>query len=153
MLTGTTLLLSSYKDQIPEKLYKYIQFASSFRYDETEDTKVMLDDGDYMSVESCHTEPAVMRRMEGHEKFIDIHYLISGEEWIGTVPRSKKTVLHESYTDRDLYFFSGEKEESKILLTPGRFAIFYPVDLHRPLCAGTSGCKAIRKAIIKVHVK
>lgn len=152
MLAGDAAFLEQYRAQLSRRIFDYIQMAAARDYMRTADGRIQLQGGDYMNIETHNTEPAVMRRMEGHIRFIDIHYLISGEEWIGTVPRSENTVLHESFPERDLYFYSGEKEESRILLRPGRFAVFYPVDLHRPLCAGTSGCCPVRKAVIKIKV-
>ena len=59
----------------------------------------------------------------------------------------------ESYEDRDLYFFASHKEkESKVYFTEGRFAVFFPEDLHRPLCQGKRGKEILRKAVMKVPV-
>lgn len=152
MLSGDAAFLEQYRNQLPQRIFRYMEKAAAEDYSRIKDGKILLDGDDYMTIETHCTEPAVMRRMEGHLQFIDIHYLISGEEWIGTVPRSEQTVLHESFQERDLYFYSGEKEETRILLRPGRFAVFYPVDLHRPLCAGVEGCGSVRKAVIKVKI-
>lgn len=60
----------------------------------------------------------------------------------------------ESYEDRDLYFFESHREkESKVYFTEGRFAVFFPEDLHRPLCQGSRGKEILRKAVMKVPVE
>lgn len=58
----------------------------------------------------------------------------------------------EAFPERDLYFFEGADEESRLHMLPGRFAVFFPEDLHRPLCAGSIGVRRIRKAVLKVPV-
>lgn len=150
MIAGDTAVLSAYKNQLPEKLYHYLEKVKALDFASLDDGRRDLDGKDYFSIETNPTEPAVMRRMEGHDKFIDIHYLVSGEEWIGVMPKHMSPGQKESYPERDLYFYEGEGEETKVLLKPGRFLVCFPEDLHRPLCAGPEGCLTVCKVVVKV---
>ncbi len=100
------------------------------------------------------TEPAADRKLEGHKKMIDIQYEVEGEvEWIGVETIFEAGECIESYPERDLYFYeSSPKGESKVYFETGRFAVFFPEDLHRPLCQGESGSRP-RKAVVKVPVE
>ena len=43
-------------------------------------------------------------------------------------------------------------DDTVIAMTPGTYAIFTPADGHRCLCAPDGQGKAIKKAILKLHV-
>lgn len=152
MIAGDTAWLEEYRAQLPERLYKCLEKVKAFDFAHTEDGKYDIEGCGTLSIESPSTEPAVMRRMEGHKKYIDVVYLIDGEEWIGYLPHHDARGEKEAFPERDLYFFEGADEESQLHMLPGRFAVFFPEDLHRPLCAGSSGVRRIRKAVLKVPV-
>ena len=94
------------------------------------------------------TEPVADRRGEFHEQYLDIQLLLSGREWIGVGPQQYR-LEGLSHPHPDLWFVEVE-QESWLAMRPGDFAIFYPGELHRPLC--TLGLPApVRKLVVKVH--
>lgn len=94
------------------------------------------------------TEPAADRRGEFHQQYLDIQLLLRGEEWIGVGP-------HDYVSDGadhphpDLWFVDDE-QTSYLALQPGDFAIFWPGELHRPLCTFNQPAK-VKKLVVKVH--
>lgn len=150
MITGDMKHLEAYRAQLPQKVYECLEKIRAFDFAGSPDGKYDIPGCGVMSVESPETEPAVMRRMEGHKKYIDVVYLAEGEEWIGCLPRFDTGEPKESYPERDLYFFEGTGDETRIHMLPGRFAVCWPEDLHRPLCAAASGVGKIRKAVLKL---
>jgi len=94
------------------------------------------------------TEPAADRRGEFHEQYLDIQLLLRGEEWIGVGP-------HDYVSDGadhphpDLWFVDDE-QTTYLALQPGDFAIFWPGELHRPLCTFNQPAK-VKKLVVKVH--
>ncbi|QWT42411.1 YhcH/YjgK/YiaL family protein [Dickeya dadantii] len=98
------------------------------------------------------TEPADERLAESHFKFVDIQYLLQGEETIGVARGSRdNTVIEDKSEHHDIVFYRDIQNESFISLTPGMFAVFFPEDLHRPCCQ-SQGQSFIRKAVIKIHI-
>ncbi|MFG0834300.1 YhcH/YjgK/YiaL family protein [Aeromonas bivalvium] len=94
------------------------------------------------------TEPARDRRGEFHEQYLDIQLLLRGREWIGVGPHQYRQE-GASHPYPDLWFVDHE-QTSYLALQPGDFAIFWPGELHRPLCTpGEPG--AVRKLVVKVH--
>lgn len=152
MIAGDTAWLEEYENQLPKKICECLRKVRGFDFDHAEDGKYEIEGCGTMSIESPETEPAVMRRVEGHRKYIDVVYLIRGEEWIGCLPRHDARGEKEALPERDLYFYEGADDETKVYMRPGRFAVFFPEDLHRPLCAGAAGRMTIRKAVVKVPV-
>lgn len=98
------------------------------------------------------TEEKHLRKPEAHNRYIDIQYLVSGiGEIIGVCRRTADSVPSEDYLDsRDIAFYQDVKDESEVLLRPGMFAVFFPNDIHRPLCAAEGTGSAVRKVVIKI---
>jgi uncharacterized protein, YhcH/YjgK/YiaL family len=90
-------------------------------------------------------------KYEEHKKYIDIQYVVSGNELIGISPLSQqKDVLNQYNETKDVMFVTVLKEVY-YKATPDKFFIFFPDDFHRPgLKDGTS--VPIRKVVIKVKV-
>lgn len=85
--------------------------------------------------------------LEGHRRYIDIQYVISGNEQMGWKSREGLTNSTEYDEEKDLEFFKGAPD-SLIRVPPGAFAIFHPTDAHLPLI----GDGPIHKVIIKLAV-
>lgn len=154
MITGDIHHLEAYEKQLPPFIRQCLSAIRDFDFNSVLDGKYELC-GCTMSVESPATEPEEERKLEGHKKFIDIQFEIKGsEEWIGVESIFDSPRALESYEDRDLYFFESHREkESKVYFTEGRFAVFFPEDLHRPLCQGRKGKEILRKAVMKVPLE
>ena len=85
---------------------------------------------------------------EAHRKYIDIHYLLSGENKIGWKPQKGCDNIVEEYDyEKDVELYSGTPEQW-IILTPGLFALFLPFDAHAPQCHK----EEFHKVVIKVSV-
>ena len=98
------------------------------------------------------SEPKESRRAEAHARYIDIQYLIAGEEMIGYGPLKKDAeVLEDKLAEKDLIFYKNISEETELVLTVGMYAVFFPWDVHRPNCTRTQS-SAVRKIVLKVAV-
>jgi YhcH/YjgK/YiaL family protein len=86
-------------------------------------------------------------RLEGHRKYLDIQYVISGEESMGWHPLSGLTSAVPYDETKDLEFFEGEPL-SIVRVPPGCFAVFLPTDAHMPLL----GDGPIHKVVVKVAI-
>ena len=89
-------------------------------------------------------------RPEAHRKYIDIQYLIEGEELIGVAPLASMERVAEAAPERDIWFYEGET--AKLPLGGGRFAILFPQDAHAP-CIAAGECRPVRKVVVKVAVE
>lgn len=88
-------------------------------------------------------------RLEGHQKFIDIQYMVKGEEFIGYVSRAQ-TTLKSNDESKDFQELNGIAEF--LTLRPGSFGIYFPEDAHQPGIGTGSYTGLIRKIVIKVPV-
>jgi YhcH/YjgK/YiaL family protein len=88
-------------------------------------------------------------KLEAHRKYIDVQYVIEGEELMGYAPLGNQQTLEPYKEENDIIFYTGEKVFSKV--TEGMFAIFFPEDVHMP--GIQSGEKSlVKKLVIKVRV-
>ena len=92
-------------------------------------------------------------KFEYHRKYIDIQYIVSGEEVIGWAPVEQMTITEAYDMEKDICFGIAPKKEITIVhLQVGQLAVFYPEDGHAPkLAAGLPS--AVFKIVVKVAVK
>lgn len=88
-------------------------------------------------------------RLEAHQIYADIQYIVSGREAIGYVALDGQNILSEYNPDKDIVFFSGETIQ--LVLESGMFAVFFPQDIHRP-CMQIDGPEKVKKVVVKVRV-
>ena len=106
----------------------------------------------YVQVIDMETKEDEAARPEVHRKYIDVQFSLQGRESIGFArDTGRNRVAEDLLQSRDLLFYEGLENESRLVMVPGSFAIFFPEDVHRP------GMKygeraAIRKIVIKVRV-
>lgn len=88
------------------------------------------------------------RVFEAHRNYLDIHFVISGEEGMGYADISKLTVTKEYDESGDYLLLSGDYD--KLILKPGDFCITFPEDAHIP--AMTAGGEGLKKAVVKIRL-
>jgi biofilm protein TabA len=84
---------------------------------------------------------------ESHRKYVDLQYVISGEEKIGVSPVANVKVTEPYNEEKDAAHYSGD---GKIYnAKPGTFFLFFPGTAHRPNIT-TGGNKTDKKIVIKI---
>tara|TARA_R110001583_G_scaffold25760_6_gene93115 strand:+ start:32864 stop:33310 length:447 start_codon:yes stop_codon:yes gene_type:complete len=105
-----------------------------------DDIFAMVQEYDTRKIEDC--------KLEGHSKYIDIQYLITGEEHIGLTSKANQEL--EERNDKDDYaFYKGDSTLFKF--NPSVFGIFFPDDLHMP-CIGLNLISKVQKVVVKVRL-
>lgn len=99
-------------------------------------------------VDEYTTQDEAERKYEAHRKYIDLQYIISGQELIGIAKLNKQEVLEPYKEDRDIAFYN-EKEGEYRHADNNVFFIFFPDDLHQP-CVKVEQCAPVRKIVFKI---
>jgi YhcH/YjgK/YiaL family protein len=139
-------------------LYKNLgeRIKKSFDYIKKTDLKNLRPgrydiDGDniFALISEYQTKAELEGKLEAHKKYIDVQYLIEGEELMGYAPLGNQQTLEAYKEENDIIFYKGEKVFVKV--TKGMFAIFFPEDVHMP---GIQVRKKslVKKLVIKVKV-
>ena len=87
---------------------------------------------------------------EAHKKYIDIQFLISGQEKIAVGPLEEMTEQVEARPEGDIWFYRGPLSE--VLVSGDKFAALWPGDAHAPGIA-VGEPTPCRKCVVKVKVK
>lgn len=134
-------------------LRRTIQYLRDTDFSGWEPGKYSLD-GDklFLLVQEETTEPFALRKPESHERYIDIQYLLAGQERFGVAFRTgAESMTENSLAERDIAFYATVYDENQVILQPGMFAVFFPSDIHRPL-AMVEKPEAIRKIVVKMDI-
>jgi YhcH/YjgK/YiaL family protein len=95
------------------------------------------------------TRPPDQCKLESHRKYIDIHYMVRGEEKIGFTLFNDQKQLSEYDIENDVIYYNGNA--TIFTLHERHFAIFFPDDLHQP-CIMVNEVLPVRKVVVKVAV-
>ena len=102
----------------------------------------------FASVQEYDTKPENEKRFELHKDYIDVQYIVSGEDIMGNETLDKLTALGEYKPDAQ--FFSINSDYDRLKLSHGDFAIFFPDEPHAPGIAVDDRPKAVKKIVIKI---
>ena len=108
-------------------------------------------DGDtiFALVQEYQTKPLNECKLESHKKYIDIQYVIRGEEMMGVTIQNNQKII-EVNEEKDYTFYEGNT--SLVRVSKGMFTIFFPDDLHQP-CVQIESAAEVKKVVIKVLIK
>ena len=101
-------------------------------------------------VQSYDTKDPSTEKLEAHKKYIDVQYVVSGQEKMGHALLKAQVPSREYQPDDDFMLFD-EAPDFFSLVTEGMFTIFYPSDLHMP-CILHQQSTLVKKVVVKVSV-
>jgi len=116
-----------------------------------------LQDGMYALVQKYETKSLEEAKFENHRKFIDVHLVVQGVEWIYWT-KAKNFLQIEKYSDKnDVEFFTAKPSPnifSHLAIEPGIVAIFWPGDWHLPCITPQTDNKPqnVTKIVVKIPV-
>lgn len=137
----------------PEPLNQALNFIISQPLEQLAVGKYKINgDQIFCLIQECTTKNAEQINPESHHQYIDIQYLIHGDEYIGHSCKLNQIPIIDKTPEQDILFYSQIKNESWLHLTPGMFAVFFPHDIHRP-CCHPQHPSVIKKAVLKIDLQ
>ncbi len=92
-------------------------------------------------------------RFEYHRKYIDLQYLLAGEEIIGWAPVGEMSPEGDYDADKDVCFGTVRPERwTPVRLDSGQLCVLWPEDAHAPRLAAAGTPSPVRKIVIKIAV-
>ena len=132
------------------RVYNALKFLSETDFSKIELGRYELDgDNIFYMVQSYDTDPD-KTISEAHKKYIDIQYMVEGEEIIGVADISEDKELTEAKEENDVWFYDCKTEP--LTLSAGKYMVLYPNDLHCPGVATKGKALTCRKVVVKVKV-
>ena len=119
--------------------------------DSTPDERITVDGenifinlGEYVSknIDEC--------LFESHKKYIDIQYVLKGEEYIDICDEKILEVTDDRLDTDDIAFWGNTDKFSRADLAEGIFVVIFPGEAHRPCVAPDGKGVKTRKAVAKI---
>jgi biofilm protein TabA len=128
-----------------------LDYLESVNVDDFQEGKIFLRGDDVfvnaMNQDTKNEDEAVW---ESHQKYIDIHYLLEGEEIIKCAEESAMQVDVPYDHEKDCALFDGNGGFN-VNIPKGGFVIFFPGEIHKAMVAKESPLKA-KKLVGKILV-
>ncbi|WP_440865710.1 YhcH/YjgK/YiaL family protein [Symbiopectobacterium purcellii] len=135
---------------LPAKLRGAIEYVKA---NITADTPLGKHDVDgnnvFVLISNDSTEAFEQRRAEYHAKYLDIQIVLNGVEGMTFSNLPAGTPDTDWLADKDIAFLSAGEQEKTFVMQPGDFVVFFPGEVHKPLCAVGEPAR-VRKAVVKI---
>jgi biofilm protein TabA len=96
------------------------------------------------------TKPVEGARFEVHAKYIDVQYVVKGQEMMGFLPRADGlTAVAPFDTTKDVGLFVPPEQFAKVEVRAGQYAVFFPGQPHLP-GRDLEGAHDVVKVVVKV---
>ena len=128
-----------------KRIQDVLEFIRSGKTNELDCGRHDLFDGVYVNVSQYQTKEESF--FEAHRRYIDIHYIISGEEIVEVADVSTMSVSkdYDEASDALLGMASGKR----YLLKEGQYMVLLPQEAHMPgISKGIT--RQVKKAVFKV---
>ena len=134
-------------------LQKAIDFLRSPDLQTLPDGRVEIDgDRVFALVQRYETTWAATPKFECHRNYIDIQFILSGEEIIGWAPADQMEITAAYDAGKDISFGTVAKGQwTPVHLQAGQMAVLYPEDGHAPKLA-LRNPSTVMKIVVKVGV-
>jgi len=138
---------------LPQAIQKALDYLRTADFSTLEDKTYEIDGKNiFVIIQSYTTKPASQCKSESHKKYLDIQYIIEGEEIIRLgYPHADNVFETEYLEEKDRWNYSSVVAEFDVPLYTGMYAIFFPTDIHRPGC-WLNGETKVRKAVVKIAI-
>lgn len=106
----------------------------------------------FADVQEYTTMPAKDCPFESHRAYLDLQYVVTGEEAFGYEPVEGLTPSMDYDPQRDLLFYEEPAMSGMILLRAGDFAVVSPKEGHAPRRMTAKGPCKVKKIVVKVKI-
>lgn len=108
-------------------------------------------DGDnlYVNILQYETKDETNCIWESHKQYLDLHYIISGQEIIGI--SDIRNMLIGEYEEAKDYVHINGSFDAKILCKTGSLLLINPEDAHKTAIKANEPC-LVKKAVFKIRI-
>lgn len=120
---------------------------------EGECIKEMITDEIFILKQAYKTKDRSECFFESHKKYIDIQYMVKGDEIMDVTHIDNLNIVDEYNEKTDFIKYENKCDNiSSLLIKEKELAIFYPTDAHQP-CIKVDDSNLIYKAVVKIPVE
>ncbi len=132
-------------------LFRALSFAA--RFDPSRpDGRYEIEASDLFALVSSYgTVPASLKSFEIHLEHADVQIVLEGEEKLEVSLSSGLKEVGRYDEAKDMALVETAGNPASLIMAPGRFAVIYPNEAHRPGC-DVEGKSHVRKIVVKVRM-
>lgn len=136
-----------------DRLYKALKYAMDFDLSQPDGEYEVEGKNIFAKVQSYSTQDAEQRKFEAHRNYYDIQVMRVGSErqdiYLGNESELEPLTKYDS--GKDAIKLKSPDVFSSIIVSPEKFAVYYPNDIHRPNCYIDAPAE-VRKICMKVKL-
>ncbi len=131
------------------KIQKAIEYLKNTNFNNLPDGKINIDNEIWANLQTYYTKEDAL--FEAHRKYIDIQFMLAGQEKISVCDYKNCTTEIAYDEDKDIEFLTANSWDD-IEMKTGDFLILYPENAHKPSISINNDVHHVRKLVIKVPV-
>ncbi len=141
-----------YKD-LPERVELGLKFLKDTDLSVMENGKYEILGSDvYAVIQDYSSKPLADGKFEAHKRYIDIQYIVKGEERIGVGDIKNFSPATDYDEERDIVFLNNNENKTELInVNENEFVIFTPKDVHMPSIEVINR-NYVKKAVVKVLI-
>lgn len=143
---------SVYKGVLPA-IITALEKAATYTPDNYPGGRVDVDgDNLFLLLNTYETHSPEGALCEAHQKYIDVMYMVEGEEIVYVKPTSQLCAVTKAYNPEiDALLAQTDTDATPVRLTTGSFIVLFPQDAHSPACCDNIP-QTVKKIIGKVKI-
>ena len=137
-----------------DKFEKAFKFLNETNLKEIPNGRYEIDgDKIYVSVQDYNTKPESEGKFEAHKDYIDIQFIIIGEEKLGYENINNCSDITDYDKEKDIVFLKNDSSKIHFAYAKeGDFLVFMPQDAHMPCIAIDDKPSYVKKAVVKIKI-
>jgi len=139
------------EDKIECRVNEAIQYIVSMDKTELHVGKYKVNNYFYYDIQEYETKPREECKLESHKKYIDIQWIVDGEEELDIADISGLEISEEYDEQRDIMFWKPRTNMIRVFLRKNSYIVLNPKDAHMG-CIAVRESKYVRKIVGKVHL-
>lgn len=145
------IIIQEKKGNFSQKVYDSLEVVKKQDVDSLSVGKYVINDELYFMVQEYTTKKEEDCKLESHKKYIDVQWILKGEEKIKTIS-TDKLKLEKSYDRmKDIMFWKPVDDMLEMVLKDGSYVVLYPNDAHMP-CIAVGKQEKVKKIVIKIKI-
>lgn len=154
MIYGSLSGLNGESSFLPKAIIRALCYLRECDFSKLENKKYEIDGEDiFMMLNEYETNAPADKKAEQHRAYVDLHYIVSGQEMIGWGQADDANEVDGPYDIiKERVLYRTVKDEVYFSLKQGAVVLFFPEDIHRP-GLDYDGKQTVKKAVIKIKAE
>jgi len=137
--------------QISPRLARALDYCAAASVRDFAEKTVELDGKNLYALYQAYTTAGLEgRESESHRRYIDLQYILEGEETIRVTPAPDMQTTKAYDPQKDIEFYE-PRNGTDLLLRAGDFTVLFPQDAHLPKLAASAPAP-VKKIVVKIRI-